>query len=299
MTLGWPRHISPFTRERLERSFVVPQKILLHSCDYVARVAQISIVSAREAQIALAEETSLLRTLPASPEARRVSSGILLLDDILDGGFKKSWIVELVGESGSGKTQWSLTIAARALEARSDVFWIDTENTFRPSRIIEILGDRPSLLEQLHYKSCSTLSALLEDLSFISHMLENGEQGNDIPLPVVIIDSIAAAAIAENVRLRERNELLYRFANLTKSLNAVTFVTNQVRANVRHSLPVSVPALGNSWGHDVNCRLLLKATESGKKRRCIEVLKAPGVYTENPTEVGFCISHSGILGFHE
>ena len=69
------------------------------------------------------------------------------IDDLLAGGFETQSLVEVYGEFGSGKTQighqlavnCTLPIEQGGLDG--DVFYIDTEDTFRPERITQMAKD--------------------------------------------------------------------------------------------------------------------------------------------------------------
>ena len=71
-------------------------------------------------------------------EVMKLSSKVQAMDDLLGGGFETQALVEVYGEIGSGKTQirhqlavnCTLPIAEGGLDG--DVFYIDTEDTFRP-----------------------------------------------------------------------------------------------------------------------------------------------------------------------
>ena len=65
-------------------------------------------------------------------------------DDLLGGGLETQSIVEFFGEFGRGKTQMCFQLAVNATMPfdkgglDGDVVVIDTENTFRPERIVQI-----------------------------------------------------------------------------------------------------------------------------------------------------------------
>src|SRR3989338_3618723 len=70
----------------------------------------------------------------------KLQTGSKALDNLLGGGFETGAIVECFGEFGSGKTQIGHTLAVRAQAVEKDAYtvYIDTENTFRPERIIQL-----------------------------------------------------------------------------------------------------------------------------------------------------------------
>lgn len=90
----------------------------------------------------------------------RLLSGSKALDDLLGGGLESQAISEFFGEFGSGKTQICHQLAVNVtkpkdeggLEGHSIV--IDTENTFRPERIIQMSDaqdlDSKEVLKTIH-----------------------------------------------------------------------------------------------------------------------------------------------------
>ena len=78
----------------------------------------------------------------------RISTGSKNFDYLLGGGFEVNAITELYGEFGSGKTQICHTSSVMVQLKKSEggleggVIYIDTENTFRPERIVSISKSR-------------------------------------------------------------------------------------------------------------------------------------------------------------
>ena len=71
----------------------------------------------------------------------KISVGSSQIDALLGGGFETGAITECFGEFGSGKTQIGHVLAAQVLasDAEASVVFIDTENTFRPERIKQLV----------------------------------------------------------------------------------------------------------------------------------------------------------------
>ena len=71
---------------------------------------------------------------------QRIQTGSKALNGLLGGGFETGAITECFGEFGSGKTQigHALAVACQKIESDAVAVYIDTENTFRPERIIQI-----------------------------------------------------------------------------------------------------------------------------------------------------------------
>ena len=70
----------------------------------------------------------------------KIPTGSTEFDKLMAGGFETGSITECFGEFGSGKTQMShiLAINVQKQDPSAVVVYIDTENTFRPERVIEL-----------------------------------------------------------------------------------------------------------------------------------------------------------------
>ncbi|MEC7544282.1 MAG: DNA repair and recombination protein RadA, partial [Candidatus Thermoplasmatota archaeon] len=100
------------------------------------------------------------KLLDRRKEVLKLSSGSSALDELLGGGFETQSICEVFGEFGSGKTQIGHQLAVNTLlpldkgGLAGEVFYIDTEDTFRPERIAqmaEAIGMNPEeALERIH-----------------------------------------------------------------------------------------------------------------------------------------------------
>ena len=70
----------------------------------------------------------------------KIKTGSQNFDDMLEGGFETGAISECFGQYASSKTQIAhvLCVSCQAQDEDAVAVFIDTENTFRPERIIQI-----------------------------------------------------------------------------------------------------------------------------------------------------------------
>ncbi|XP_041353756.1 DNA repair protein RAD51 homolog 2-like [Gigantopelta aegis] len=233
------------------------------------------------------------------------------LDRVLHGGLLAGTITEIAGPAGSGKTQFCVMLSVLATLPRmlggleGSVLYIDTEGAFSAERLLEIA--RSKYCE--HFKDESTLKSLAENVyvdvqqtcSSLLKRLQCLEQ--DIiskRIKLVIIDSIASLVRKEfsttlGQNLANRTNFLSQEAAILKYTAEVfsipIVVTNQITTRFgpqnrgtagqcetsEQSLAgdgsyVTV-ALGNTWSHSVNTRLILQYLD-GEKRQ-VMVAKSP------------------------
>lgn len=293
MTLYWPENLEPFLRERVCATFKHPEDVLLQTDRELARSLGISITSAR---LVLSTIAGMFAPTPMSAlnlyESRDVLSvGLPSLDTALGGGLRKNWLVEIVGEAGSGKTQWALTIASQLLLKKGTVYWIDTENTFRPDRMLQMLhGDQESL-SSLLVRRCHSLSELLDSFTELCSIVNADDTGVST---LIVLDSLAAVARVHASPAIDRTEVIHRLARLAKRTSAVTVVTNHVSTEMKTSKPDLRATLGNTWAHDVTCRFWLNMQQNPFRQRCLTVSKAPNIDNSIPFMLHVRIESNGI-----
>ena len=303
MTVAWPSDIEEYILERLTRHNIkTPEDVLIFNETALAKRLGISITSCRQV---IQSVSKLFAPTPRTAleiyqTVQRISSTLPSLDAMLDGGLQVGWLVEVAGEAGVGKTQWSLSVAAAALKAGKRVYWIDTEATFRPERLLDILGPgSEALLDNLSLARCSSLQELLDTIHPLKDILSSIPPSE---APLIVIDSVAAAARPQIDDLMNRQRLLHQLALLVKSTNAVTIATNHVLGNMRDGKAGSgsIPALGNTWAHDITCRVWFKCSDrdessgQGSKTRWLELPKSPSTGGGSDRRVLFDIQKSGI-----
>uniref|UniRef100_R7W0R3 DNA repair RAD51-4-like protein n=1 Tax=Aegilops tauschii TaxID=37682 RepID=R7W0R3_AEGTA len=159
------------------------------------------------------------------------------IDTLLGGGLRKGQLTEITGQSSSGKTQVCLYSAAHvAARHMGAVLYLDTSNSFSPSRIAHILDELPiSLIKEITLK--------LLDHVISKHPISN-MQPKDMRLKRVM-SSIICESVFDIFALFE---VLDR---LEVSLNCK--VTNHMVAG--NGAPK--PALGESWKAAPHIRLMI------------------------------------------
>jgi DNA repair protein RadA len=178
----------------------------------------------------------------------KVTTGSETFDALMGGGFETQSIVELYGEFGSGKTQVAHQVAVKVqlpLEMGGldgSVIIIDTENTFRPERIVQMVEGLPpsddpdnpwdpeEFLKNIHvaraYNSNHQILLAESALDLAEKLKKSGK-----PVKLLIEDSLTAHFRAEYVgrgtladrqqKLNKHLHTLVRFADLN---NAVVLV---------------------------------------------------------------------------
>jgi DNA repair protein RadA len=287
--------VGPATAEKLrEAGFNTIEAIavaspgeLMACADLGESTAAKVIASAREAADIGRFETGDV-VLERRKLVGKLTTGSKSFDELLGGGMETQSIVELYGEFGSGKTQVGHQLAVNVqlpLEMgglHGSAVIIDTENTFRPERIAQMVKGLEALdgasrapedfLRNIHvaraYNSNHQI-LLAESAMELAERLRETEY----PVRLLVVDSVTAHFRAEYVgrgtladrqqKLNKHLHDLMRFADLN---NALIMVTNQVMAKPDTFFgDPTKPVGGHILGHTATFRLYLRKSK-GEKR---------------------------------
>jgi len=230
----------------------------------------------------------------------KISTGTSCLDLLFDGGIETQALTEVYGEFGCGKTQFCLTMCVNVQKPKEEgglnggVLYIDTENTFRPERIVTIAKaqnlDPEKILENIivarAYNSAHQILILQEAGPVI-------EENN---IKLVIVDSAVGLFRAEYLgrgTLSERQQKLNKFVHLlvrtAETYNCAALATNQVMSSPDTFFgDPTRPIGGNVVAHTSTYRIYFK--KSGKKRiaRMVDSPHHP------ESEVIFTLTEAGV-----
>jgi len=191
-------------------------------------------------------------------------------DELLGGGVETQSITEFYGQYGSGKTQFILQLAVNATLPREqgglggDVAIIDTENTFRPERII-------SMSKALDLDPDEVLSKIHVGRAYNSHqqmlMVEKvHEIAKTSPIKMLAVDSLTGAFRSESDRQGKISAHMKELARFGDLHNAAVVVTNQVSSNPAAFFgDPTKPIGGNIVGHTSKFRIYLRRGKAGKR----------------------------------
>lgn len=231
-----------------------------------------------------------------------ITTGTKSLDKLLNCGLRLGACTEIYGEDGCGKTQFSHTMAVRVqlpvdqggLDGK--VIWIDTENTFKKNRIIQIAN-------ALEISPAECLGNIIvtkpHNSSDQQTALEDAEKLiiQDKNIKLIIIDSAMGLFRGDylgRAMLSERQKYLNKFLtlshNMAKFYNVAIIWTNQVSINpgIFYGDPI-IPIGGKILGHHSSYRVYFKV--SGKKR-IGTLMKSPN---DDKIQVTFGVTSAGMV----
>ncbi len=288
--------VGPATAEKLrEAGFNSIEAVAVASPGELVSAAEVGestaakiIAGAREAADIGGFETGD-QILERRKHVGKVNTGSKSFNDLLGGGMETQSMVELYGEFGSGKTQVAHQLAVNIQLPREmgglngSAIIIDTENTFRPERIEQMVRGLPPSPDGSAWDPAEFLKNINVARAYNSnHQILLAESAMDLaekvkdsdrPVRLLIVDSVTAHFRAEYVgrgtladrqqKLNKHLHALMRFADLN---NALILVTNQVmsKPDTFFGDPTK-PVGGHVLGHTATFRLYLRKSK-GEKR---------------------------------
>lgn len=260
------------------------------------------IIAAAQRLVGLNNFVTALEIYERKRNVQYISTGVKALDELLGGGIETRAITELAGEFGSGKTNFchQLSVMVQLPEDKGGLsgkaLFIDTENTFRPERIVQIAKYR-GLDPKEALKNIFYARAYNSD----HQMMIVDEAKKIIPkenIRLIVVDSLVAHFRAEypgreNLAERQQklNHHIAQLLRLADIYNVAVVVTNQVIAqpDMFFGNPLK-PAGGNVIAHGATYRIWLR---KGKENiRVARILDSP-MHPE--AEATFKITEEGLV----
>ena len=291
----------------LEKAGYTAERLAVSTSDILSSKLEIDtekakkIIEAAQNQIGI-HPVSALKFLELEAKRGKITTSSNELDGILGGGIWTQELTELAGGFGSGKTQLCFQLCINVQLPKEEgglggnAFFIDTERTFSPRRIVEMASHRNLDVEEI-LTNITIGSAINTDHLFsIVDQLDELIPENNIKL--LVVDSFASHFRSEYIgkgRLVERQQRIMQIAEelimLAVKHDIAIIVTNQIIANVEEFLFGSPeePALGFAWAHRPQQRVFLrKSRGSSRIARLFDSSRMP------EREALFYVTESGI-----
>lgn len=300
--------VGPKTAEKLkEAGYTTVESIAVAAPQDLADIAEISegtcnkIIAEARRMVSIDNFISADQILEKRKTVGHITSGSKNLDDLIGGGFETQAVMEVFGEFGSGKSQLAHQLAVTVqlpkekggMEAKS--IFIDSENTFRPERIVQIAEnyglDPKQALANIHYARAYNSDHQMLLAEKTEDILKKGDA------KLVILDSLTSTFRSEYVgrgtlavRQQKLGRHLRKLHQLADMYDICIFVTNQVSAapDTFFGDPTR-PIGGHILGHSATMRIYLRKSKQG--RRIARLVDSPSL---PEGEAIFLVSSKGV-----
>jgi DNA repair protein RadA len=207
----------------------------------------------------------------------KISTLSSTLDALLGGGIETQAITEFFGEFGSGKTQICFQMAVNVQLPKEQkglgkpALYIDTENTFRPERIIQ-MAEAQGLDPEAILEGIIVARAYNSD-----HQMLLAEKAEEIVkeknIGLIIVDSLTSQFRSDYTgrgmladRQHKLNRHMHGLQRLADLNNLAVVVTNQVMARPDFFFgDPTAPIGGHIVGHSSTFRVYLRKSKGGKR----------------------------------
>lgn len=260
------------------------ERLNIQKDDLAARIVRVSRELLREKGVIKCKAVKAIEFKSVVDKRERFTTGLKKLDDVLGGGITEWDIYEFAGEFGSGKTQLAhqLCVTVQLPPSRdglgASAIFIDTEGTFRPSRIEDIAErfqmDGKEVLNNIWIVRPATVDEL-EDI--VIREVKDLFREN---VRLVVIDSIIALYRAEfkgrgmlAARQQRINYLIDWLKRYAYKYGVSIVYTNQVLSQpVPWGTVQKTPTGGNIIAHAATHRFVMRysAREDKGYLECID-----------------------------
>ena len=205
----------------------------------------------------------------------KIKTEVEAFDQLMGGGFETGAITECFGQYGSAKTQiahW-LAVQVQKLEPNVTAIYVDTENTFRPERIIQF-AKGAGLDPDEALKNIKVARAYNSDHQMLlAEKIGDLIKDQSLNVRLVVVDSLTAHFRAEFVgrgtlaeRQQKLNKHMHTLIKLADSHNLCIYVTNQVMSKPDQFFGDPTEAIGgNIVAHNSTFRLYLRRGKKGSR----------------------------------
>lgn len=260
-------------------------------------VARKIITSARDS-LEMGFETGI-DLLEKRKRIKKLTTNSKNLDELLGGGIETGCITECFGEFGSGKTQIAHVLCVNACQSdpETQVFYVDTENTFRPERISQIASsknlDPKGILKRIRVARAYNSDHQMLIVQKIDEIIKD----ENLKVLLVVIDSLTAHFRTEYTgrgtladRQQKLNRHMHDLLKLAEYHNLAVYVTNQVMARPDVLFGDPTQAIGgNIVAHSSTFRVYLRKGKKGT--RVAKLIDSPNL---PEAECSFMIDANGL-----
>lgn len=289
-----------------EVGFTDPMAIAVSSPSELAAIAETGEATARKIINAVRQMLDIGfetadKIMERKLAAAKITTGSKNLDKILGGGVETQAITEVYGQFASGKTQLGFQLAVNVQlpkesgGLKKNCLWIDTENTFSPSRVVSI-SKAAGLNPEKTLKNIYVARAYNSEhqIFLVDKAPELIEEKN---IGLIVIDSLMSHFRADFIgrgelasRQQKLNKHLHTLQRLADAHNLAVYITNQVMANpaVLFGDPTR-PVGGHVLAHQATYRIYLRKGKAGTR-----IAKLTDAANLPEAEAVFKITENGI-----
>lgn len=151
---------------------------------------------------------------------KKVSSGVGLVDELLDGGYESDAITTIYGPAGAGKTNLALAAAVEVARQGKKVIYVDTEGGFSIERLRQILPDHRKVLERIVFLRPTKFAEQNQTINKLKELVSNR-------IGLIVVDTMT---------MLYRLERSFKEEDYNRELGMQMLALNEIAR--KHNIPV-------------------------------------------------------------
>ncbi len=191
-----------------------------------------------------------------------ISTGVLFVDELLQGGYEQEVITTLYGPSSSGKTNFCLLAAAAMARQQKKVMIIDTEGGIAIERLKQIAPDYQQLLERLNFFTPTTFEEQCLAVESVKNALSE-------EIGLIIVDTISMLyrlVLGQTDQIADVNSALGKqiatLTEITRKKHIPVLLVSQVYADFDNRENIKMVG-GDILKYGSKCLIELRKKEDG------------------------------------
>lgn len=222
---------------------------------------------------------------------KKLETGIISLDNFLNGGFEKDVITTIYGPAGSGKTLLCIHAMIACIKDGKKVIYVDTEGGFSVERFKQIDDDFDLLLKHIFFLHPTNFEEQKIVFEKLKNLLTTGQVG------LIIVDSISMLyrlELGKTEKIYEVNKemgtQISYLSEIARKKKIPVILTNQVYADFDSKEKDKVKMVGGDLlKYSSKCLIEMKKIDNIRK---IVIIKHRSI--KEGKESDFCIEKEGI-----
>ena len=195
--------------------------------------------------------------------AKRVSAGVKLLDDLLEGGYETDAITTIYGPAGAGKTNLALLASVGIAKQGKKVIFIDTEGGFSVSRLKQILPEYKKLLDKFVFLRPTSFAEQKQDIERLKKLI-SGKIGLIVVDTMTMLYRLQRSFKEDDNHNHDLSLQMVWLNELARKHNIPILLTSQVYSSFDSSRVRIVG--GDILLYTSKCLLELEPLHSGKRK---------------------------------
>jgi DNA repair protein RadB len=225
-------------------------------------------------------------------DSLKITSGVEVFDDFLEGGYDKDILTTIYGPASSGKTTLCMLAAIAQAKKQKKVLFIDTEGGFSIERMKQLCGDELD-------KILSNI-IIIKPIGFEeqSDMLGKIEKSVNSKFGLVIVDTITIFYRLEMARTSDFKEInsgliqqLSYLTSIARKKDIPVIITNQVYSDFGKRDDVKMVG-GQILEYSSKCIIKLQNLRENKRKAILMTHRS----IAEGKELEFAIINEGIIG---